>query len=92
VSVVCRQVEVSGTNLSRVQSPTECGVSECDREASTVKTPWPNKGCCTTEDKLHFVADKMCVVVFYSLHSPTCFFLNKRSSGRPNHKGKQGTR
>jgi hypothetical protein len=35
VSVVCCQVEVSATGRSLVQrSPTECGVSECDREAS----------------------------------------------------------
>jgi hypothetical protein len=35
VSVVCCQVEVSGKGWSLVQrSPTECGVSECDREAS----------------------------------------------------------
>jgi hypothetical protein len=35
VSVVCCQVEVSATSWSLVQrSPTECGVSECDREAS----------------------------------------------------------
>jgi hypothetical protein len=35
VSVVCCQVEVSATSWSLVQrSPTECGVSECYREAS----------------------------------------------------------
>jgi hypothetical protein len=35
VSVVCCLVEVSATGWSLVQrSPTECGVSECDREAS----------------------------------------------------------
>jgi hypothetical protein len=36
VSVVCCQVEVCATSWSLVQrSPTDCGVSECDREAST---------------------------------------------------------
>jgi hypothetical protein len=35
VSVVCCQVEVSASGWSLVQrSPNECGVSECDREAS----------------------------------------------------------
>jgi hypothetical protein len=35
VSVVCCLVEVSATSWSLVQrSPTECSVSECDREAS----------------------------------------------------------
>jgi hypothetical protein len=35
VSVVFCQIEVSATGLSLVQrSPTECGVSECDRDTS----------------------------------------------------------
>ena len=45
---VCRFVNVvlSGTGLcnglmTRPEEPTECGVSECDREASTVRRPWP---------------------------------------------------
>jgi hypothetical protein len=39
---VCFQVEVSVTGRSLVQrSPTECGVSECDREASIMRRPWP---------------------------------------------------
>jgi hypothetical protein len=38
--------EVSVTVWSLVQrSSTECGVSECDREASTVRRLWPNRGC-----------------------------------------------
>jgi len=46
VSVVCCQVEVSGSDWSLVQrSPTECGVSECEREASTMKSPWQTRGC-----------------------------------------------
>jgi hypothetical protein len=41
---VCCQVEVSATSWSLVQrSPTECGVPECDREASTVRRPWPTR-------------------------------------------------
>jgi len=48
VCVVCYQVEVSASGRSLVQrSPTECGVSECDREASKVKRPWPTRGCGT---------------------------------------------
>jgi hypothetical protein len=47
VSVVCCQVEVSTSGWSLVQrSPTECGVSECDREASIMRRPWPSRGCC----------------------------------------------
>jgi hypothetical protein len=38
VSVVCCQLEVSATGRSLVRrSPTECGVSECNLEASTVR-------------------------------------------------------
>ena len=44
VSVVCCQVEVSATVRSLVQSsPRECGVSECDREASIMIRPRPTR-------------------------------------------------
>jgi hypothetical protein len=52
VSVVCCQVEVSATGWSLVQrSPTECGVSECDREASIMRRPRPLRGCYAIEKK-----------------------------------------
>ena len=61
VSVVCCQVEVSATSLSLVQrSTTECGVSECDREASVMGGgPDPLGGCCaivkkTQRDQLEY--------------------------------------
>ena len=42
VGVVCCQVEVPSSGWSLVQrSPTECGVCECDRGASTMRRPWP---------------------------------------------------
>jgi hypothetical protein len=48
LSVVCSLVEVSASGWSLVQrSPTECGVSECDREALIMRKPWPNRGCRT---------------------------------------------
>jgi hypothetical protein len=44
---VCCQVEVSASGWSLVQrSPTECGVSEYDREASIMRRPWPIRDCC----------------------------------------------
>jgi hypothetical protein len=47
LSVVFCQAEVSASGWSLVQrSPTECGVSECDREASIMRGPWPARGCC----------------------------------------------
>jgi hypothetical protein len=39
---VCCQVEVSATGLVQV-SATECGVSECDLEASTMGRPRPTR-------------------------------------------------
>jgi hypothetical protein len=47
VGVVCCHVQVSVPGRSLVEgSPTECGVSECDREASITWRPWPTGGCC----------------------------------------------
>ena len=44
--VLCCQVEVSAAGWSLVQSsPTECVVSECDREASIMR-PWSTRVCC----------------------------------------------
>ena len=31
--------------------PTVCGVSECDREASIMRRPWPTRGFCAMEKK-----------------------------------------
>jgi len=33
-----------GSSLGR-RSPAECGLSECDREASIMRRPWPTRGC-----------------------------------------------
>jgi len=39
---VCCQVQVCASGWSQVhRSPTECGVSECDRESSKMRRPWP---------------------------------------------------
>ena len=52
VSVSCECCVLSGRGLSSGwshvhRSPTECGVSECHHESSTLKRPWPTGGCCT---------------------------------------------
>ena len=47
VGVVCSHVETSASGWQLVQIPAECGVSECDGEASTLRRPWPTGGCCT---------------------------------------------
>jgi hypothetical protein len=45
VSVVCCQAEVCAKSWPLVQrSPTKCGVSECDRENSNMRSPWPSGG------------------------------------------------
>jgi len=56
MSVLCEYSVLSGRSLcvdrSLVQgSPTECGVSECDREASIMTRLWPTTGCYATEKK-----------------------------------------
>jgi hypothetical protein len=56
VSVVCFQVEVSATSWSLVQSsPTECGVSECDCEASKYEAALTRKGLSSNWKEKHTV-------------------------------------
>ena len=48
--VACCLVEVCASGWSFVQrSPTECGVSECDRKTSTTRRPWPTMGYCSIQ-------------------------------------------
>jgi hypothetical protein len=55
VNVLCCKVEVSASVRSLVERiPTECGVSECDREAWT--RPWPTLSCCTMDKKHIFLS------------------------------------
>jgi hypothetical protein len=42
-----RSLCVGLITLQRI--PTECGVSECDREALIMRRPWPTRGCCVME-------------------------------------------
>jgi hypothetical protein len=53
MSVVFSQVEVFATGKSLVlRSPTECAVSECDREASTMRRGSPgHQGLSNYEEK-----------------------------------------
>ena len=43
---VLSEVSVSGWSLIQ-RSPIECGVSECDRESSTMRSPWSTRSCYT---------------------------------------------
>jgi len=52
VSDVCCQVEVSVSDWPLIhRSPSECGVSECYREFSVMRRPWPTRGCCAIVTK-----------------------------------------
>jgi hypothetical protein len=52
VSVVCCKTEVSAMCRSLIQRrPTDCVVPECDREASIIRGPCPNGGCCSMGGK-----------------------------------------
>jgi hypothetical protein len=47
MSVSCERCMFSGRGLcDGLRSPTECGASECDLEASVMRRPWPTRGCC----------------------------------------------
>ena len=37
---------------SRGVLPSVVCLNECDREASIMRRPWPNKGCCAMEKKM----------------------------------------
>jgi hypothetical protein len=43
-SVVCCQLEVTASGLSLAPEDNECGVPECDREASIMWRSWPSGG------------------------------------------------
>ena len=52
LTVVCCQVEVPALGLSLVQgSPSKCGVSDCDYEASTMGKTLPTWGSCAMKKK-----------------------------------------
>jgi hypothetical protein len=82
VSIVCCQVEVSATGRSPVQrSATDCGVSECDREASIMRRPWPTGGCCATGKFLCIV-----FVILYELPEDgyTIPEMSSQNTGKKN--------
>jgi hypothetical protein len=52
VSIVCFKAEASATDRSLAQrSPSECGVSECDRKTSKRSRLRPNRGLSIHEKK-----------------------------------------
>jgi len=64
MNVHCCKVEVSGSELLLVErSPTECGVPECDNEAS-IMIIWPTRVCCA-------LVKNNAVQIFLSSHRHT---------------------
>ena len=64
------QVEVSASGWSLVQrSTSECGVSECEREASVMMRPWPTGGMLRRGGKKDFAA------LSVTNHNEPCVYL-----------------
>jgi hypothetical protein len=82
LSVICCQVEVSVTGRSLVQrSPTECGLSVCDRGTSVTRQ-WPISGC-RAKEKLFLFRKTGILHYVFLLNKPTCleavhFYLNRK--------------
>ena len=78
VIVMYCQVEVSVLALSLAQrSPTEWGVTECDRGAAIMGRPWLTRGCCAmgSGDCLCFdLLSCMCVCVLFYFILLYCLF------------------
>jgi hypothetical protein len=48
----CQSLVLSGTGLCvglipRPGGPTDCGLTDCELEASIMRRPWRTSGCCT---------------------------------------------
>ena len=52
MDILCECCELSVRGRCIKRSPTDCGVSECDREISKMRSSWPNRGCCTMKKKI----------------------------------------
>jgi hypothetical protein len=49
-------------------------VSECDREASIIRRPWPTRGCCAVEKKkrksekqLYYISQELAGCLFFKM-------------------------
>ena len=65
VSVVCYQVEAYASGWLLLQgSPTECGVSEYDRDLLIKRRPWPIRDCWELEEQQHWATESINVKEF----------------------------
>jgi hypothetical protein len=57
VNVVFCHIKFTASARSLLQrSPAECGVSECDMEASIMRRPWLTRGCCAMGEGVNMKA------------------------------------
>ena len=81
VSVACCREEVCGSGWSLVQRElTECGVSECDHEASIMRRPWPTGGCCAMVKKNEWRFTSVPPIWLHDLDRDSFIFLHKHNS------------
>ena len=66
------QLEVSSSGRSLAQIPTECSVSECDREASIIMRPWSTRGCCPMRVGNIHMHKRICEYVFFCIRVCVC--------------------
>jgi hypothetical protein len=70
---VCFQRQVSASGWSPVhRSPTECGVSECNREVSKRRRPYSARGCCGVENILWHKQKTGSVMLSCTVRSKGC--------------------
>ena len=80
--VVCCQVEGSASGWSLApRSPTDCVVSECDREASIMRKPWPTRGCCAMEKEMKqwWIDNVQRKTIYAEKNVSQCHFFNHES-------------
>jgi hypothetical protein len=57
--------------ITRPEESNECGVSECDREASILRSPWPTRGCCAMKKK----EGNLCQPTFHTANILLCLSI-----------------
>jgi hypothetical protein len=75
VSVVCCDIEADHASRVVLQ---ECGASECDREATGMRGPWPTRGCCAIGvgfKNVEYVVQYSRCVKEGSIHASWCVVL-----------------
>jgi hypothetical protein len=63
VIIVCCQIEISATGRLFVQrSPSECGVSQCDLETSTIRRSRPTRVCRVKKNMCFCIINIPCIL------------------------------